>query len=101
MPSNCPLGYRLDYNDCLDCRHRHENECWANLPISQKLSDILTLEERIAILEDRKEAPPVNIVTISHQDYQQLQRLILSLKEKLESHITSSGKKNKYNEYKL
>lgn len=98
MPLNCPK-YRLEYNTCLDCRYRHENECWANLPIPKKLSPILTAEERIAILEDRKETPDVNIVTMTHNDYQQLQRLIMSLKEKLESHIekdVSIKKRYKY-----
>lgn len=101
MPLNC-TKYRLKYNDCLDCRYRHENECWANIPIPQKLSSVLTMEERVAILEDRKEPPDVNIVTISKQDYQQLQRLLLSLQEKLDSHINKNvSSKKKYNDYKI
>ena len=94
MPLNCPQN-RLEYNACLSCGRRHGNECWAIPQVSQKLADILTVEERISILEDRKEVPEVNIVTLSHQDYQQLQRLILSLKEKLETRIDSSKRKVK------
>ena len=89
MPLNCPRNI-LQYNYCLVCGSRHDNECWANIPVSLKLADILTIEERISILEDRKESPPVNIVTITRDDYQQLQRLILSLKEKLETHLKTS-----------
>ena len=102
MPLNCPKK-RLPYNACLDCHFRNDNECWANLPISQKLADILTITERVSILEDRKETPAVNIVTITKQDYQQLQRLILSLKEKLESHITQgvTSKKKKFKDYSI
>ena len=92
MPLNCSR-YMLKYNDCLDCRYRTKNECWANSPVSLKLADILTNEERIAILEDRKEVPEVNIVTITHEDYQQLQRLILILKEKVEKHVGETKKK--------
>jgi len=99
MPLNCPRNF-LKYNDCLDCRHRHENKCWFNVPIVQKLSDILTIEERIAILEDRKEVPPVDIVTISRQDYQQLQRLLLLLEEKINSHIDKTKGRN-YKDYKI
>ncbi len=99
MPQNCP-NFNQRYNACLDCRNRHQNECWANFPIVEKLVDILTTEERLAILEDRKETPPVNIVTITHDDYQQLQRLILMLKEKLESHIDKT-KPKKYKDYEV
>jgi len=101
-PQSCPKftqnynSYYSRYNACLDCGNRHENECWFSFPISVKLSDILTLEERVAILEDRKESPEVNIVTITHQDYQQLQRLILSLEEKINSHIDKDIEKGKY-----
>ncbi len=92
MPLNCSLHFSL-YNDCLSCRYLHENECWAKLPVARKLTDILTIEERIAILEDRREIPPVDIVTITRKDYQQLQRLILSLEEKLNTHIDKSRKR--------
>ena len=95
MPLNCSRGL-LEYNACLNCRYQHMNECWFNLPITIKLSDILTLSERIAILEDRKEPPEVNIVTISKQDYQQLQRLILSIQEKINSHVDATATGNKY-----
>jgi hypothetical protein len=96
MPFNCPRFYP-EYNACLGCRNRHDNDCWANLPITQKLSDILTIEERVGILEDRKEIPAVNVVTITKQDYQQLQRLLLSLQEKVDGlsttkHRITSGK---------
>jgi len=99
MPLNCPRNIP-DYDACLDCRLRYENQCRANLPVSQNLADILTEEERISILENKR-GTSVSIVTISHQDYQQLQRLILSLQEKIETHISATvGKKNKYKVYK-
>lgn len=104
-PLDCPKGF-LEYNACLGCSKRHKakltsgDECWARMPISEKLANILTLEERIAILENRKEVPPVDIVTITYQDYQQLQRLILSLEEKINSHIDKTkSKKKSYNKY--
>ena len=87
MPYNCPKQYP-EYNACLGCRHQHESDCWANLPVVLKLSEILTMEERVSILEDREETPAVNVVTITKKDYQQLQRLLLSLQEKLDSHFT-------------
>jgi hypothetical protein len=106
MPLNCPKftqqynSYYARYNACLDCGSQHGNECWFNFPTAQKLADILTLEERVAILEDRKESPEVNVVTISHQDYQQLQRLILSLQERIDSHIgLTIAKKKGYTHY--
>ena len=89
MPYNCPKRFP-EYNACLGCRYQHESDCWANLPVAVKLSEILTMEERVSILEDRKEAPAVNVVTITKQDYQQLQRLILSLQEKLDTYITKT-----------
>ena len=100
MPLECPRfardynTYFSKYNACLDCRYRHDNECWYHVRDSRKLADILTINERVAILEDRKETPEVNIVTMTKQDYQQLQRLLLTLHEKLNSHIDKTqGKK--------
>ena len=40
------------YNACLDCRNRHERECWVNFPAAVNLAEILTIPERVAILED-------------------------------------------------
>lgn len=94
-PLHCQRGL-LEYNACLSCRYRDKNKCNLNMPVTVKLADILTIEERVAILEDRKEVPPVNIVTISRQDYQNLQRLILALQEKINSHIDRSKKAKQY-----
>ncbi len=93
MPLNCPRLF-AKYHDCLTCDFRHENECWASKPF-RPLRDILTTEERICILEDRKEVPEVNIVTLTHKDYQQLQRLLLSIQEKLYSHLANKAQSNK------
>ncbi len=101
MPLEC-LAYTRDYNyayseynACVGCKHRHENECWYQVTIPRKLADILTINERIAILEDKQSNPEVNIVTLTKQDYQQLQRLLLSLQEKIDSHIEKTQGKNK------
>ncbi len=101
MPLECPRfileynTYFSKYNACLDCRNRHDNQCWYNIKSSRNLSDILTIEERINMLEDKQEVPEINIVTITKHDYQQLQRLLLSLQEKLNSHIEKTQGKNK------
>ena len=66
MPLECPKfthDYNhafSSYNACLDCGHRHGNECWYYNKCSVNLSDILTISERISILEDTaiKEEPP-------------------------------------------
>ncbi len=103
-PLNCPRWTRdynkgfKGYNACLSCGSRHDNECWVIPQGSQKLSDILTLEERVSILEDRKESPEVNVVTISKQDYQRLQKLLLLIEERINTHIekTTGKKRSKY-----
>lgn len=106
MPLHCPRQIP-GYNACLDCRNRHDNECWADMggvvfangerrsgmPVSEKLANILTIEERIALLEDRPEVPPVDIVVISHKDYQQLVRFMQVLEEKINAHTIATGKK--------
>ena len=74
MPINCPT-YRLEYNDCLSCRSRVDNRCCFNNHLPRKLSEILTVEERVSILEDKGGVPPVDIVTITRKDYQQLQKI--------------------------
>ena len=97
-PIHCQRGL-LQYNACLSCRYRDGDKCNLNMPITVNLADILTLDERLSILEDRKEVPPVNIVTITRQDYQNLQRLILSLQERLLAHIDKSKKTGKKYEF--
>lgn len=99
MPINCPRN-RLQSDACLECDSRLNNRCTSS---HENLAEILTIEERVSLLEGRKESPEVNIVTISYKDYQQLQRLILSLQEKVESHITKevSIKKKKYINYNI
>lgn len=61
-----------------------------------KLSHILTNDERVSILEDRKESPEVTIVTITKNDLQQLQRLILSIQEKLNTHLEKTKGTSEY-----
>ncbi len=92
MPLNCPI-HRLDYNDCLDCHKLHDNECWAIPHEKRHLGSILTLEERIAILEDRPQIPEVNIVTITKQELQNWQRTLLVLQGRLDKHLAQSPKK--------
>lgn len=83
MPLNCPRDM-FEYNDCLGCRHRSEKECLALVTVSRPLSDILTMEERINILEDRKENPAVNIVTITKEELRNWQRSLIFLTEKVQ-----------------
>ena len=97
MPLNCP-NYWLEYNACLSCRSRVDNRCCFSTNSPRKLSDILTVEERVSILEDKGGVPPVDIVTISRADYQQLQRLLLLLEEKINKHIEKTPRR-KYKHY--
>ncbi len=97
MPLECPNGF-AQYNACLSCGYRHENECWTSKPF-RALRDILTIEDRICLLEDRKEVPEVNIVTMTHKDYQQLQRLLLSLQEKLYNHLAQQSTTKRRSKY--
>ena len=93
MPLYCPKD-RLKYNACLDCFDQWENKCHVNSPFTQNLADILTDDERISILEDKPVVPKEEIIMLTHEGYEGLQRSIKSLrnevrflKEKLESHI--------------
>lgn len=55
MPINCPIK-RLDYFDCILCGNNREGYCWALCPpkeLKKPLNEILTLEERLSILEDK------------------------------------------------
>ena len=87
MPLNCPLGIPR-YNYCATCRHRSDDECSANALYPIKLKDILTLDERLALIEDRPEMPSVT----DDRDYQSLRDRLLLLEEKLNSHIDKTAK---------
>lgn len=103
MPLNCPECYP-DYDACLACCNRNGKECWAFMPYCppMKLSGILTIEERIAILEDRLADPNItgNIKGnearfIKSKDYQKLERMVLlveEIEEKLNNHIDKTAK---------
>jgi hypothetical protein len=86
MPINC-LNHFLEYNACTGCGNRQGKFCHV-FPFSPfAISDILTIEERVAILEDRLTPPKPDTINITRQDYQKLQRRVLLLEEKLNKHI--------------
>ena len=87
MPSNCPAKIP-QYNYCYICLHVYKDECWFNSLVPRKLSDILTTDERLTLLEDRPEMPRV----IADRDYQSLKDCLLLLEEKLNSHIDKTAK---------
>ena len=95
MPTNCPLHYD-EPDACNDCRNRIDDKCWVYTLAPVQISDILTDTERVAILE-AKDKTPLNITTVPLKDYQALQRRVLLLEEKLNTHIGKTAKvKSKY-----
>ncbi len=57
MPYNCPLK-KENYFDCILCLNNREGYCWGLCPpkeCKRALRDILTLGERISLLEDKLE----------------------------------------------
>ena len=96
MPLECPAftqdyNYAYSsYNACLDCRYKHDDECWYYIKSPQKLSDILTTNERLAILEDKKEIQPVFRPRPVDKEIDQLKAQILYLQNKLNEHIDES-----------
>ncbi len=98
MPINCPINM-VKYNACQGCTLRYGDECWCNSLAPQKLSGILTIDERVAIIEDRLSDPNItgNIKRnearfIKSRDYQRLERMILLVEEKLNNHIDKTAK---------
>jgi len=100
MPLNCPNHY-LEYNACLECGCKHGKECWrfTPTPIVEKLSDILTLDERVSLLED-KDGPRIvehihRTSDMSKQEFDLLLQtagLVKYLNKELEKHLKPSGK---------
>lgn len=96
MPINCPK-LRSEYNACLSCRHRQGNECWANYPAVIRLSDILTIGERVSIIEDRKEASEPAWDTSQWDYVLQLKGQVVFLTNKVNELLTRKPKrKSKY-----
>ena len=75
MPLECPVftqdfNYTFSgYNACLDCRYKHEDECWYHIKDPRKLSDILTTKERLAILEYKIETLEPQEIIHRHISY--------------------------------
>jgi hypothetical protein len=58
MPLNCPLN-KLDINECLKCSDNKDGYCWGLAPPKENripLKEILTIGERLTILENRFES---------------------------------------------
>jgi len=99
MPLNCPKHYS-EYNACLECGCKHGKECvrFTPTPIVEKLSDILTLEERISLLED-KDSPQIvehihRTSDMSKQEFALLHQtsgLAKYLNKLIENHLKPSG----------
>jgi len=55
MPIQCPKN-KLNYYDCILCSDNREGYCWGLCPpkeCKRSLREIISLEERVNILEDR------------------------------------------------
>ena len=101
MPLECP-AFTQDYNytfsgydACLDCRYQHDNECWYYIKASRKLSDILTIKERLDVLEDRKEIQPVFNPRPVDREIDQLKAGFLHLQNKINKHLDKSKKRDR------
>ena len=99
MPLECPsfthdYNYAYSaYNACLDCRYKHGNECWYFIKSPRPLSDILIVEERLAILEQAKsEIEPVFRARPVDREIDQLKAGLLYLQNKLNGHLDKSKK---------
>jgi len=90
MPLNCP-ELRVEYGACQWCRFKHDDECWHDNQSPVKLRDILTLEERICLLEDNTTKKQI-ITNVSLKEYQQQAGMILYLQQKIEEHIDYTNK---------
>ena len=73
MPLNCPMDF-LEHDACRGCRFHHDGGCRSNLPILQKLSDILTIEERLSLLE-RQEPQEVVHRHIHYQSTKKVEKI--------------------------
>ncbi len=101
MPLECP-AFTQDYNHayspynaCLDCRYKYGNECWYYTKSPHKLSDILTVEERLAMIEDKKEIQPIFKPRPVDNEIDRLKSQVLNLQNKVNEHID----KNKHFKY--
>ena len=95
MPIYCPI-HNLAYDACKGCRNRDDRKCTASPFYPMALASFLTTEERLAILEDNLTQKAETNIT--KKDFQNLQRRILLLEEKLTQHIDKSAEpKSKYN----
>lgn len=92
-PIECPKLF-VEYNACLDCRFRHDYECWQGRPI--KLKDVLTVDERVSILEDiRNKAPELEWNGKQWDIVQQIQSELRGWREKHAEMLLKLDKLNK------
>ena len=102
MPINCPRDF-LEQDACLDCYYKQGNECWGIVNTPRRLSTILTLEERIVMLEESREPQTVDLIhrtsDMSKKEFDHLEQTY-RLAKYLE-HIEKSKPKRKYKEYKV
>ena len=93
MPENCPLEcYVYPSNlECDDCWHNEDGYC----PIAKmKITDVMTIEERIERLEKHdkeKSTPEINRALLKR--LQQLEGRMVFNENKLNTHIDLSMKK--------
>ena len=93
MPENCPLECYIYPNNlkCDDCWHNEDGYC----PIAKmKITDVMTIEERIERLEKHdkeKSTPEINRALLKR--LQQLEGRMVFNENKLNEHIDRSMKK--------
>ena len=101
MPTNCPIALPA-LTACLGCRNKHGKECWNDPLTPQQLSAILTVEEKVAMLEDKLEPsiekPPETEWSVTQWDYvRQLKGQVVFLTNKVNELLARKPKrKSKY-----
>ena len=103
MPLNCPALFRASLK-CTECFSHSEGFCEYHIRYPRLISEILTTEERLALLEtphtNKKGEEYRGGLTIYTGRYPELAR-VSALERKLNEHIDKSklGRESKFNKY--
>lgn len=95
MAINCPLRPSSpDYpeaTDCLSCFNNRDGKCHWFYP-GKPLNQILTVEERLTILE-RQTKPETPVASPTFQMLDQLKGLVMDLQNRLNDHVDRAKKR--------